>query len=200
MCVTPSYFGVSKYVVLKRHNKLSGLGLFHDGFSGFPTVLLYSVLAAVFISFYFIALQIPWVVVGFSFLLFISYVFAFAGFVEYSRLSKFRSNRIFFLTVLALIWAIIPWMSGLIANFDWDKFYVVSCLSPFSGIWFSLDTIDGNTFEKTQQIKWLALIAPWVTAVVAQAFSWRERNRVCESVHVSLEDEIQGREQCKPVD
>ncbi|MCA9399554.1 MAG: hypothetical protein KC618_07385, partial [Candidatus Omnitrophica bacterium] len=113
----PDYFKRSKYI-LHTKKGLVRKSIFDDGATGFFAILVYMIIGGVFL--------IPYVLVGkgiaqnalVGILLLSSYVFAFAGFLEFFRLGPFRKNKIFLFTTMVLWWGIFPWMIGLMSGQD----------------------------------------------------------------------------------
>jgi len=181
--LSPSYFGFLKYVVLSRKRCLHGTRLFHDGFSNYPSLIVYGGVSALFFSLYASGIQASWQAGVLAFLLVFSYVAAFHGFLEFFRFSRFRANKIFFATVVSVAWIFVPLMVMVLCYPSWETCYLVTSISPFVGISHGISHMFGN--EKNDE--WLILLVPWGVAILAYILAYQERRKVRETIEHELE-------------
>ncbi len=164
--LVPSYFKCSKLFVLSKRGKSPVNPLFDDGATSMPAILIYVVLGGFFINPYFMALDVPVFKRIICFLLLSSYVIAFAGFLEFFRLGRFRNNKIFLVTAILVWFAFIPWMFALLSNFRLDRYTIGSAISPFSGVGYALSIIrdQGIIDPKVFIIPFMLAILMWLLA------------------------------------
>ena len=108
-----------------------------------------------------------------SFLILSSYVFAFAGFLEFYRLGRFRNNKIFFVTAMLVWWVFIPWMATIVLNNRWNEQIYAASISPFFGTHYAAELFWGD-----KRVEPIALIVPCVAAALMWLLASRENMTV----------------------
>ena len=108
-----------------------------------------------------------------------SYVVAFAGFLEFFRLGRFRNNKIFFITVMLGWWGFIPLMSRLLTGFASGDQLRGSLVSPFAGVAYAVALI-----TEAKQPELLAVMIPCVIAGLMWLLAHQE--------HAAVEKQSQG--------
>jgi len=180
---SPTYFKSSKYEVLKRLGKIKRPNVFDDGYSGWCAVAAYSVSGMLLFSFYLAVLDYFSLQAVGGCLLIISYVVSFAGFLEFFRLSRFRQNKIFFVTVMMAWWAFIPWIIALLFQMQRGDYVSVLSITPFVGVPHGIALI----LKETKVISVETFLTPWIAASLMWALALRERKILEEKVEKTLE-------------
>ncbi len=170
----PSYFKRTKYLVLSTPKSL-----FDDGASSLPTLLIYLVIGAVFMIPY-IFLQKVSILPAFAVLVMLSsHILALAGFLEYFRLSRLRTNKVFFVTVLIVWWAFLPWLVSLACDNKFEDMVNIGALSPFVGIAY----VFGVLSEK--ELILFPLFLPCLCAVITWALALQEHKTIKKNLTTS---------------
>lgn len=141
ICV-PSYFKLSKFFALRDSGLVKGRNLMGDGATSLFVLLLYVLMGMAFV--------VPYALIdrqsiGRSLLaigMISVYIAIFAGFLEYFRLSPFRQNRIFFVTVIGVAWIIFPWISVMFFEDLAFGMEMIGGISPFGGFGMAISLIN----------------------------------------------------------
>lgn len=168
--LAPTYFKCKKYAVLRAQGLIRKEPLLDDGATSLLAIAVYLCTAAVFFSFYAFAIRAKLLEGVLCFLLLSSYVLGFNGFLEYFRLSKFRGKNIFFLTILLVWWAFIPWIIAIFFRFDMGDRPSLTTLSPFFGLGYAISMM----FEHTR-LDLISFLAPWAVACLMWYLAMKER-------------------------
>ncbi|HSA30879.1 MAG TPA: hypothetical protein P5160_03665 [Candidatus Omnitrophota bacterium] len=178
----PTYFKSSKYEVLKRLGKIKTSHVFDDGYSGWCAVLAYSVSGVLLFSFYLAALDYFSLQAVGGCLLVISYAVGFAGFLEFFRLSRFRQNKIFFVTVMMSWWAFIPWIIALMFSLHGGDHISVLSMTPFVGVRHGVSLI----LNEIRVISMETILTPWIIAFLMWVLAVKERQALEVKVERTL--------------
>lgn len=174
----PSYFKRSKYVILSGKKATKFNGLFDDGATSFPAVILYILIGAIFLLPYSSIAKITPERSNAALIMMGSHIIAFAGFLEFFRLGRFRGNKIFFVTVLIIWWVFIPWLASAIFNFKFEKLVDIASLSPFVGFAYAM----GMLTEFNDKLTLTPLIAPCVAAVATWLLAYQEHQAISKRI------------------
>jgi len=168
----PSYFKRSKYVVLSQKGLIKNRLMFDDGATSLFTVIAYTLIGGMFMAPYAIIGKSSFGVTCATLLLLCSYILAFSGFLEFYRLSRFRSNKLFLITVLLVWWVFIPWTVMIVlSNNNMVDHGFITSISPLFGVGRSVSLLTGE-----YPVKAMALITPCLMAVVAWGLAIREHS------------------------
>ncbi|MBF0123533.1 MAG: hypothetical protein HQL21_09070 [Candidatus Omnitrophica bacterium] len=171
-CV-PIYSKCSKYFVLKKGTVKEWGGIFDDGASSFWAIALYIGVGALF-SFPYLMVLKPSFYNGVVYFVMLSvYVAALAGFLEFFRLSRFRNNKIFFVTVLLMWWVFVPWMLSLPQNFKWDSSPFTASISPLFGIFYAVFCLLGK-----KPLDIVTVVIPCLVAGVMWLLAYQEHKAI----------------------
>ncbi len=171
-CV-PTYFKRMKYEILSRKGSGQVKGLFDDGATSLIAIIIYVAMGVVFAAPYLSVLDCP-AFNGVAYMLILSsYVIAFAGFLEYFRLGRFRNNKIFFMTAMAVVWMFIPWVAALMLSFNLDDNISVASISPVFGAGYAVSLL----LDK-KSVDMVALAAPCLVAGVMWLLAYQEHAAV----------------------
>lgn len=170
-CV-PTYFKRSKLVVQSRQ-KLITPTWWDDGASGLPVILIYVAVAGLLIAPFLAVLQSDMISKLSLVIYLISYVLGFAGFLEYFRLSKFRGSKAFFITVLLVWFAFVPWLATLMVGHG--QHTIFEAISPFFGLYSAIEIGLG------EQAVDMNIFAPVLIAALTWMLAYTE--------HASIEQE-----------
>jgi hypothetical protein len=77
------------------------------------------------------------------FIVMASYVAAFAGFLEYFRLSRFRRQRMFLVMCLSAWWVFCPWILGLASRFSGHEHLWM--ISPLTGVFKGAEALTASS-------------------------------------------------------
>ncbi len=173
----PSYFKRSKYFVYPPAGGAPAAAFLDDGASVFVTLFLYVGMGWLFFLPYLAAIHSSLSNAFTYIILNASYIFAFGGFWEYYRLSRFRNNKIFLVTVLMVAWVFFPWLMALLFNFQWDRQIYLIGVSPFVGIYYSLEML-----TQAKDENFYVLIAPCLVAGIMWLLAWQEHAAVRKQI------------------
>ncbi len=134
----PSYFKRSKYMALRERKGSCRSDPFNDGATSWPTLLFYLIIGGLFLVPYIALQKIALGQAAAAFLMIGSHVLAFAGFLEFFRLGRFRTNKIFFITILIMWWVFIPWLASINSGYNLEKLGMIMVLSPFGGFLYAI--------------------------------------------------------------
>jgi hypothetical protein len=166
----PSYFKCSKYAVLTRKGLIRSKAIFDDGATSLFTILCYVGMGGVFLMPYLLATHCSPGQGAASFFILTSYVLAFAGFLEFFKLGRFRNNKIFIVTVMLVWWIFIPWLITLAMNFNFcTKQIYATAISPFWGFGYAISLLLGEVPPEP-----FALLVPGVVAALMWGLAWQE--------------------------
>ena len=169
----PSYFKRSKYAVLVRKGLIKEKTFFDDGATGLVTTLSYVLMGGLFMVPYVMTINCTVLYGTVSFLILSSYVLAFAGFLEYYRLGRFRGNKIFFVTALLVWWVVIPWTANILLHNRWSEHIYAAAISPFFGTHYAASLFWGD-----KSVEPIALMVSCFTAVFMWVLAWQENMAV----------------------
>ncbi len=182
MFFVPTYFKSSKYEILKRLGKIKKRHIFDDGYSGWCVIGAHSLIGAVLFGFYLMALEAFSAQAVGGFALIASYAVAFSGFLEFFRLSRFRHNKIFFVTVMMSWWAFIPWIIALLFSLhDGERISVLS-MTPFVGVRHGVSLI----LHEIRVISMETILTPWIIACLMWVLAVKERQTLEVKVERTL--------------
>ncbi len=170
----PSYFKRTKYLILKTKKSI-----FDDGSSSLPTLLIYLAIESVFMIPYIFLQKISTLTSLAALVMLSSHILAFTGFLEYFRLSRFRTNKIFFVTALIVWWLFLPWLVSLVCDNKFEAVVNVGTLSPFVGIAYVFGTLS----EK--ELTFFPLFLPCISAVVTWALALQEHTTLKKNMTTS---------------
>ncbi|MCC6759182.1 MAG: hypothetical protein IT395_06125 [Candidatus Omnitrophica bacterium] len=174
----PSYFKRSKYVILSGKKSAKLNGLFDDGATSFPSILIYLVIGALFIVPYVVIMKTPLIHANAALIMLGSHIIAFAGFLEFFRLGRFRGNKIFFVTTLIVWWVFIPWLVAAVFNFKFERLVDAGSLSPFVGFAYAV----GLLTQSKGTLTMIPLIAPCAAAGAAWLLAWQEHQAISKRI------------------
>ncbi len=170
----PSYFKRTKYLVLSTHKSL-----FDDGASSFPTLLIYLIIGAVFMIPYLFLQKISILTALAVLIMLSSHIIAFAGFLEFFRLSRFRTNKVFFVTTLIVWWVFVPWLVSVVCDNKFETLVNIGALSPFVGIAY----VFGILSEK--ELTLLPLLLPCLAAALTWLWALQEHTAIKKTLTMS---------------
>jgi hypothetical protein len=170
----PSYFKRSKFVVLSGKKIAKFNGVFDDGATSFPTIAIYLLIGALCLIPYTLIARIPAINAGAALLMLSFHIVAFAGFLEFFRLGRFRGNKIFFVTTLIIWWLFIPWLLSAIYNFKLENIFDIGGLSPFVGFTYAV----GILADSQKTLTFTPLIAPGLAAIATWFLAYQEHQTI----------------------
>ena len=144
-----------------------------------PLMIIYVGMGGLFSLPYLTAIKCPVFNGSAYFLMLSSYVVAFAGFLEFFRLSRFRNNKIFLVTVMLVGWIFMPWVVILTLHLNLNDQIFAASISPFFGLSYAVSLLLGE-----RPVELSALITPCVVAGVMWLLAWQE--------HTALEKDVTG--------
>lgn len=140
--LVPAYFSFARAKVLKLKKKTGVEAYLNDGSSAVGAMLVYALAGLVIFEPYIIESGIFWLDGVFCFVLISAYLLAFTGYLEYFRLSRFRHQKMFFVTGLAVWWIFLPWLFGLL--FGFNERGMLAALSPFTCSSWVMGVLSGH--------------------------------------------------------
>ena len=156
--------------------------MFDDGATSLFTIISYLCIGGLFLIPYIIAAKSSILNGMASFLLLSSYIVAFAGFLEFFRLGRFRNKKIFLITTMLVWWIFIPWIIVLMVGYNVQGQVFAAFISPLFGMGYSATLLlSKDTFDP------IVLIAPIFIAV----FTWilaRQEHSLVERRAEALRD------------
>jgi hypothetical protein len=167
--LVPTYFKRSKFVVLCKKGLIQKTAIFDDGATSLFALFIYVGMGGLFLSVYLLVMKPPLLNSLAAFLMLSSYVFTFAGFLEFFRLGRFRNNKIFIITALAGWWMFIPWVAALVGGANSNQQLLIASISPFFGVAQAAELLLGH-----QRVQVAMLIAPCVVAVLMWLLAYQE--------------------------
>lgn len=170
----PSYFKRTKYLALNTKESL-----FDDGASSLPTLLIYLAIGSVFMLPYIFMKKIPLLAAFAVLIMLSSHILSFAGFLEFFRLSRFRANKVFFVTTLIVWWIFLPWLVSLVYNYEFKELANVGTLSPFVAIAYVFAILSNEKLDI------LPLLLPCLCAVVTWALALQEHKTIKKNLTTS---------------
>jgi len=174
----PSYFKRSKYEILCKKTSRKLNSLFDDGATSLPTILIYLGISGLCMVPYLVIPQIEPYRAWYALIMLGSHIIAFAGFLEFFRLGRFRGNKIFFVTTLIVWWVFVPWLASAIYNFRFEEIVNVASLSPFVGFAYSAAMLT----ESKEKLTLIPLIAPCIAAVATWLLASQEHRAIQKTI------------------
>ncbi|MBF0330455.1 MAG: hypothetical protein HQL17_00850 [Candidatus Omnitrophica bacterium] len=167
-CV-PSYFKRAKYEVFIKNGVTRDKAVLDDGATSLVVMLLYVSLGIVFATPYLFVAGCS-TFKGLAYVIILSsYVMAFAGFLEYFRLGRFRNNKIFFMTAMAVVWMFIPWVAALMLNFKLAGNISVASISPFFGVGYAVSLL-----LESKPVDMVGVVSPCLVAGLMWLLAYQE--------------------------
>jgi hypothetical protein len=145
----PSYFKRSKYIVLSKQG-LSRRNPFDDGSTCLFTMMVYILITGLFFIPYLLVTQSSTFNTTACLVIFGSYGLAFAGFLEFFRLGRFRDNKIILTTTMLIWWIFIPWIFFVASEPQKNEVVLGSLISPLYGLSQAVNLVlDQNSVNMT---------------------------------------------------
>lgn len=129
----PSYFKRSRYLVLSKQG-LCRQNPFDDGSTCLFTMMAYLLISGLFFVPYLMVADNSVFNTTACLVIMGSYGLAFAGFLEFFRLGRFRNNKIILTTTMLVWWIFLPWIFSVASEPPKNEFVLGSLISPLYGL------------------------------------------------------------------
>lgn len=176
----PSYFKRTKYLILSTKKSSALNNFFNDGATSLPTILIYLAIGTIFMLPYIFLQKIPIPNALAILTMLSSHIIAFAGFLEFFRLSRFRSDKVFFVTTLIVLWVFVPWLVSLACGNKFETMVNIGTLSPFVGIAYIFTLISAQI-----KLPYWPLFLPCLTGAITWLLAWREHQIIKQKIKYS---------------
>ncbi|MEI6437627.1 MAG: hypothetical protein WCO69_02620 [Candidatus Omnitrophota bacterium] len=166
--LAPTYFQRKKLLVLRAKGQVANDWL-SDGASAFFPGLVYVGLSTGFYLFYLLALKVNWLCGSAIIIQAAAYILGFTGLLEYYRLSPYRNNKIWLVTVLGVWWCLLPWFGALLRNVT-PGGEPLTLLSPLTGFIQTQKWLRGESSSDV-----VLLAAPVIAAVLCWIAAYKQQ-------------------------